>query len=128
MDYVTDTHSLVWYFINDPRLSKIALDAFEQTVEKDVIIVPTIVLAEIMYISKRGNIQITFEETLKKIVEYDNYDIAPLDMDILKVADKIEADIEMHDRLIVATAINFKTALITKDELIKKTGIVSTIW
>ncbi len=128
MDYVTDTHSLVWYFTEDSRLSKTALDAFEQTVEKDVIIVPTIVLAEIMFISKRGNIKITFEETLKKIVEYDNFDIAPLDIDILKVADKIEADMEMHDKLIVATAINFKTALITKDELMKEAGIVLTIW
>ena len=67
MDYVTDTHSLVWYFTEDPRLSKKALEAFERTVEKNVIIVPTIVLAEIMFISKKGDVNITFEETLKKL-------------------------------------------------------------
>lgn len=128
MDYVTDTHSLLWYFTEDPRLGKNALEAFEQTVEEDVIIIPSIVLAEIMFISKRVDINITFEETLNKIEEYDNFDVAPLDINILKVANNIDANMEMHDKLIVATAVNFNTALVTKDELIKKAGIVLTIW
>lgn len=128
MDYVTDTHSLLWYFTEDPRLGKNALEAFEQTVEEDVIIIPSIVLAEIMFISKRVDINITFEETLNKIEEYDNFDVAPLDINILKVANNIDANMEMHDKLIVATAVNFNTALVTKDELIKKARIVLTIW
>lgn len=128
MDYVTDTHSLLWYFTEDTRLGKNALEAFEQTVEEDVIIIPSIVLAEIMFISKRVDINITFEETLNKIEEYDNFDVAPLDINILKVANNIDANMEMHDKLIVATAVNFNTALVTKDELIKKAGIVLTIW
>jgi PIN domain nuclease of toxin-antitoxin system len=100
MDYVTDTHSIVWYFTEDPRLSKKALEAFESTIKEGVIIIPTVVLAEIMFISKKGKITLTFKETLKKIEEYENFDIAPLDVDILKVADRIEADLEMHDRLV----------------------------
>lgn len=48
--------------------------------------------------------------------------------EIFKIADKIKANIEMHDRLIIATAIYFDAILITKDEQIKKSGIVSTIW
>jgi hypothetical protein len=54
--------------------------------------------------------------------------IAVLDVDILKEVDKIEADLEMHDNLIVATSLYFKTALITKDQRIKEAGIVTTIW
>ena len=49
-------------------------------------------------------------------------------MDILKVADKIELGMEMHDKLIVATALYFGTTLITKDKLIRESGIVSTTW
>ena len=128
MDYVTDTHSLVWYFTDDPHLSKKALKAFEETTEEGIIIVPSIVLAEIMFIAQKGKITLTFEETLKKIEEYQNFYIAALDADILKVADKIKADLEMHDRLIVATSIYFKTSLITRDTRIKDAGIVSTIW
>ena len=47
MDYVTDTHSILWYFIQDPRLSKRALEVFEGTVREGFIIIPAVVLAEI---------------------------------------------------------------------------------
>ena len=40
MDYVTDTHSLVWYFSEDTHLSNKALEAFEETIEGGIIIVP----------------------------------------------------------------------------------------
>lgn len=128
MNYVADTHSLVWYFTEDPRLSKKALDVFEQTKQKDLIIIPTVVLAELMFISRKGKITITFSETLKEIEECENFNVVPLDIEILKVAEKMKADIEMHDKLIVATALHFEAALITRDEIIKKLGIVSTVW
>ncbi len=128
MHYVTDTHSLVWYFTENSRLSKKASKAFEQTVKGGIIIVPAVVLAEIMFIAKKGKITLSFEETLRKIEEYENFDIAPLDADILKVADKIKLDMEMHDKLIVATALYTKAILITKDKIIKESGIISTIW
>ncbi|GBD98090.1 PIN domain protein [bacterium BMS3Abin07] len=128
MYFVTDTHSLVWYFTEDTRLSEKALETLEQTTQEGLIIVPSVVLAEIMFIAKKGRISITFVETLKKIEEYDNFDIAPLDADILKVADKIEADMEMHDKLIIATALNFQAPLITRDEQIRESAIIKTIW
>jgi len=109
-------------------LSKKALDIFEGTIKEGTIIVPAVVLAEIMFIAKKGKISLTFTETLNKIEEYENFEIAPLDIDVLKIADKIKANIEMHDRLIIATAIYFDATLITKDEQIEKSGIVSTIW
>jgi len=77
---------------------------------------------------KKGKITLSFEERLKKVEEYENFDIAPLDADILRVADKIEVDIEMHDKLIVATSLFFEAVLITKDGRIKETGIVKTVW
>lgn len=128
MDYVTDTHSIVWYFTENPSLSEKALEVFEGTIEEGVIIIPAIVLSEIMYIAKKGKITLSFEETLKKIEKYENFDIAPLDVDILKVADKIETELEMHDRLIIATALYFNATLITKDQSIIDVGICSTIW
>jgi len=128
MDYVTDTHSLIWYFVEDKRLSKNALKAFEQTIETGNIMVPAVVLAEIMFIAGKGKIALTFGETLAKIEDYENFRIAPLDADILKIADRIKVDMEMHDKLIVATALYFDTPLITKDKRIKEIGIIKTVW
>ena len=128
MIYVTDAHTIVWYFMDDPRLSQTARQAFEQTITAGVIIIPTIVLAEIMYISQKGRISITFEETLSYIEMYGNFRIAALEIDILKVAANIGNDLEMHDKLIVATALYFDAHLITRDEQITQSRIVNTIW
>ena len=128
MNCTTDTHSLVWYFSDEGRLSEKALNAFEDTFEEGIVIVPSIVLAEIMFIAKKGRISLGFEETLGKIEEQENFEVAALDSDVLKVADTIEADLEMHDKLIVATALHLDSALITRDRRIRESGIVSTIW
>ena len=128
MNYVVDAHAIIWYFIDDSRLSQNARQAFEQTITAGVIIIPTIVLAEIMYISQKGRISITFEETLSHIEMYENFHIAALELDILKVAASISADLEMHDRLIVATTLHFDAHLITKDEQITQSEVVNTVW
>ena len=97
-------------------MSENAFAAFEETIEVGSIIVPVIVLAEVMYISQKGRTLLTFSETLVRLEEYDNFEIVPLDIDILKMANNISADLEMHDKLIVATALYLGMPLITKDE------------
>jgi PIN domain nuclease of toxin-antitoxin system len=126
--YVTDTHSLIWYFTESPRLSRKALKVFEKTVKEGTIIVPTVVLAEIMYIAKKGRITMTFSETVQRLEVSENFVITPLDLDILNTANKIEHDLEMHDRLIAATALFLDVPLITKDEVITGSGICKVIW
>ena len=128
MNYVTDTHSLVWYFTDDQRLGKRALKMFESTVKAGQIIVPTVVLAEILYIAKKDRIPLGFEETVARIEALANFEIASLDLDVLRIADTIDAPLEMHDRLIIATAIHYGAALITRDDQITKSKAVKTIW
>ena len=128
MDHATDTHSIVWYFTDDPRLSPRALEVFEKTTREGVIIIPAVVLAEILYIAGKGKITLTFDETLQKIDSYENFIVAALDVQILKVAEKIKVDLEMHDKLIAATALYYNASLITRDPLITKSGACTTIW
>ena len=128
MDCVTDTHSLIWYFTEDARLSENALIAFEKSLDIGSIIVSTIVLAEVMYICQKGRIPLTFSETLGRLEECDNFQIVPLNVDILRTADNIGVGLEMHDKLIVATAIYFSMPLITKDERIRESKIVKVVW
>ena len=128
MKYVTDTHSLVWYLTEDPRLSNKALSVLASSENEGTIIVPAVVLAEIMFIARKGRVTISFDETLKKIEESDNFVIAPLDSDTLRIADKIEADLEMHDKLIAATALYYEAPLITKDENLILSKVITTVW
>jgi PIN domain nuclease of toxin-antitoxin system len=128
MTYITDTHSLVWYFTNDQRLGKKAFKAFESTVQSGRIIVPTVVLAEIMFIANKGRLLIGFTETVTTIETMANFEIAVLDLDVLKLAEKISASLEMHDKIIVATAMCYDGVLITKDEQITNSKVVKTVW
>jgi PIN domain nuclease of toxin-antitoxin system len=128
MNFVPDTHSLVWYFTDDPRLSGRALKSFESTVKEGQIIVPAVVLAEIMFIAQKGRVNLSFTKTIARIEAMDNFEIAPLDLEVLRMADSIEAPLEMHDKLIVATALCYDSSLITRDEQIAKSKTVKTIW
>ena len=128
MNYVTDTHSLLWYFTDDQRLSQKALKSFESTVKEGQIIVPTVVLAEMLFIAKKGRIPLGFTATVAKIETLANFEIAPLDLDVLKIAEGIDVPLEMHDKLIVATAIRYDACLITRDEQITKSKAVKIIW
>jgi PIN domain nuclease of toxin-antitoxin system len=128
LNYVTDTHSLIWYFTDSRHLSKKALKSFESTVKEGQIIVPAVVLAEILFIANKGRIPLGFTTTVAKIEALANFEIAPLDLDVLKIAENIAAPLEMHDKLIVATAIRYDACLITRDQQITKSKVVKTIW
>ena len=50
MPYVTDTHSIVWYMTDDPRLSIEAKRTFEKVDGgQDYIFIPCIVFFELLY-------------------------------------------------------------------------------
>jgi PIN domain nuclease of toxin-antitoxin system len=128
MNFVTDTHALAWYFSEDERLSQKALAAFESTTESGQIIVPAVVLAEILFIARKGRLTLTFAETLKKITGLANFQIAPLDVNILTIAAEFDQGLEMHDLLIAATARYYNATLITADAQIQNAGLTPTLW
>ncbi len=79
-------------------------------------------------IAKKYRIPLGFTATVAKIEALANFEIAPLDLDILKIAESIATPLEMHDKLIVATAIRYDGCLITRDKQITKSKAVKTIW
>lgn len=129
MPYVADTHALVWFFTNSRRLSQTALHIMrEADAGREVIFIPTIVLAELMSICKSGKTPLDFSTTLGRLEAGDNYQIIPLDLTIIKAANDIQAELEMHDRLIVATAQLLSVPVLTKDEMIVQSGALPVVW
>jgi PIN domain nuclease of toxin-antitoxin system len=56
-DAVTDTHGLIWYLENSPRLGSSASKTFDACDRGEAIIyVPTICLVEIIYLQEKGRI------------------------------------------------------------------------
>jgi PIN domain nuclease of toxin-antitoxin system len=126
--YVIDTHPLVWYFVDSPRLSPIAKRAFADIEQGMALgIIPTIVLAEMVHLADKKKIPINIKETISKIRQSTNFGIASLDLTIILLMIPLDT-CEIHDRVIVATSQSFEASLITKDEFIHKSNIVSCVW
>ena len=127
--YVTDSHSLIWYLLDSPKLSFNANEAFK-TVEqgKAKLLIPAIVIAEIVFIVQSGKVQTDLDSLLLKIQESDNFQILPLGLDEL-ICLKEQTEIpEMHDRFIVCEAVVHKAKIITKDKEIKDSGVAEVVW
>jgi len=57
-----------------------------------------------------------------------NYLVYPLDEEVILSCQDVKEVTEPHDRIIVATAKLLNARLITKDEKIRNSKIVETIW
>ena len=129
MLYVADTHGFIWFLTDDKRLGKKAKEIFERADEgKVIIIIPTIVLAELVFICQKKNAAVKFKDVMDKINESSNYIHYNLDIKIISEITNLTQIPEMHDRIITATAKLNRSVLITKDPDIVEAGIIQTIW
>ena len=123
-----DTHRLIWYVDNDlhHRLSDTACQKIATAERNGVIYIPTIALMETLDLIERGRVNLSFSDLISNIEESQNYQAVPFDADLLKVAIPLTG-LEMHDRLILATAISTNSVLVSKDRDISAKG-VNVVW
>ena len=127
--YVTDTHSLIWYLLNSTKLSFKANKAFEEIESgKAQLIIPAIVIAEIIYLIKKGKIEADVNGLIQKIQGSNNFKVYPLNMDILLCLKNQKELLEMHDSLIICEAIIHSARIITNDKNITNSELVDVIW
>ena len=120
MAYVLDTHALIWYFTGNTRLSRKIVNAIDEARNRgEILLVPTIVLAEALYIAEKGKVKFDFENMYSIIKNEPEFVITGFDEEILE--ETIKTDIpEIHDRIIVATAKFYNSGIITKDKVISR--------
>jgi PIN domain nuclease of toxin-antitoxin system len=129
MNYVADTHALIWWFTDSPRISARVAVLFEQCEEgKHVIFIPSIVIAEALSIFDKKRVTFDFKRLFRKINGSENFVIIPLDYPILEKMVSLREIPELHDKIIVATAKYLNLPLLTKDEILQKLPAVKSIW
>ncbi len=129
MTYVADTHAFLWYLAEDKRLGSSARQIFDSAERGEAtIFVPTIVLAESLHILEKKRVKLQFQDIFRKLAAGTNYTTMPLDFEVVSRMAGFAQELELHDRILVASASLLGAVLITKDEAIRKTGYVQTAW
>lgn len=132
LHYVLDTHALIWYITGNPRLGLNARRVFDDL--SNALVLPAIAFAEACWIVERGKTPIPSVSSLVSAINAETrLTVWPLDRAILDRSLGLTSIGEMHDRQIVATTLVLndqgETAhLLTRDENIRASGLVSVIW
>ncbi|MBM4425432.1 MAG: type II toxin-antitoxin system VapC family toxin [Chloroflexi bacterium] len=129
MVYIVDSHALVWFLEGNDRLGETAKAMLADPDAR--LVIPSIVLAEIAYLYNRKRIKANVRQVLADVASADNCTVYPLDE---RVAERIPDGLELHDAIVVATAIVYRdvlgedVAVITKDASIANSGLVAVLW
>jgi len=129
MTYVLDTHPIVWFLEGSGRLSPPAGAVLRDPSHK--FILPTIVLVEITYLYTKGRIAVDRAVVQQRLVAAVNCVLYPLDE---QVAMHIPTGLNIHDAIIVATALVYRdilhepVAVITKNGEMTRSRLIETVW
>lgn len=124
---VPDTHSLLWFLARDKRLSERARLALREAFStRTPIVVPLIVLVEALRLVEKQKTPLTMDLILDQLSLRPNLHLAPIDLDVFAAVRAISSRLEMHDRIIAATAQLYGGLLVTTDPAFE--GVVETLW
>ncbi len=127
--YALDTHALIWYLLDDPKLGKQARVIFRAAEQNQtLLIVSSVVMAEFYFANAKNKWFADFEALFADIISKPF--IRFVAFEHTHVADfSGDARVpEMHDRIIAGLARRLGVALLTSDPFIVNSGIVRIAW
>ena len=128
MEYLADTVAIVRHFSETGFIGKSAKEILKKAdLGVNTISISIISIVEIMYLSERNKIPINIQNIKEKLSKCDNYQIVDLNLDIVEVAKEMHS-LELHDKLIVATARFLNIPILTSDFIIADLDIANVIW
>lgn len=138
--YTADTHALLWHLQEMLALGRRRARGLSGRARRifaaaddgrEVVLIPSIVLAELTYLSERGVVPPALLDRLLADLARtpDNYRMIPLDLTVVThLRDIPPSDVpEMPDRIIAATAKATGTKLLSRDTSLGTAG-VRVVW
>lgn len=131
-DAVTDTHALIWYLENDPRLGTAASQIYDECDRGQAIVyVPTMCLVEIVFLQEKNRIPAHLKAAFESKLQSGASGLVVADMtagvvDAMATISRTDVP-EMPDRIIAATALHLGIPLMSRDHKIRSSS-VTTLW
>ena len=108
------------------RLSAYALEIIRESEKYGVIYVSAISLMEIVDLSEKGRISVSYQNVISLIETNEAYKVIPVNDKLVKATIPLRG-MEIHDRLILGTALITDSILVSRDKEIQITGL-NVIW
>ncbi|MEX1255130.1 MAG: PIN domain-containing protein [Dehalococcoidia bacterium] len=125
--YIIDTHALVWYLTDDAKLSEQAASIIERSEHGDLTIaIPTIVLAELLTIVEKKRAPLAMPRVLDWMISNTGVVVYSFDLMVFAELVRIGGGLDLHDRIIAATATRYGVPVITRDPALR--NAVRAVW
>jgi PIN domain nuclease of toxin-antitoxin system len=119
---VLDTHALIWFAQGDERLGATARQAIIEHGTEQEVLVPAIAVWEVALVTKRNKVVLGMDAVhwTRRVLATPGFSLAPLEPEIAIAAVLLSWEHkDPADRMIVATALARRAALVTVDHKIK---------
>jgi PIN domain nuclease of toxin-antitoxin system len=128
MEYLADTVTIVRHFSKKGRIPTRTLRILRDADQgKHTIAISVVSLIEILYLSERKRIPLDLEKLSAELSEQSNYRVVDLDPGIVNTARSVQG-LELHDRMIVATAKHLDLPILTPDTAINERSDIEVVW
>ena len=130
--YVLDTQALMWYLQGHDQLGNKAKAVLEDP--KNQFVLPMIVLVEAAALIEQGKTTLSaIPDVLNSILADSRFSVHPLTWEVFHQSLLLRTIPDMHDRLIVSTALHLQSAgdtafLVTQEAKIVESRLVSVVW
>jgi len=127
-----DTHVLVWQVVEPEHLSRAAASAIRRARTNQGISVAAISLWELARLFWQGHVKGrgSVEASVRALLDESGAEVKPITAEIAALAWQFPEDFprDPADRLIAATARSEGMTLITRDERIRQSPLLKTLW
>jgi len=128
--YVADTHAVLWFFADASKLGSQARRVFETLGVRSTVYVSSVSLWEVAVLYERGHVRLPlgFSAWRAQLAVTDGFRLEALLPEDIEEARALGPIADPFDRLLAGTALRLSASLITKDERLRRSRRVRTLW